>query len=113
MGFALLGGGGVEVPNAGDMQNGATHPSLGKRLFMEVRSDHDFVAPYDGNIVIGDRVLPAIGHRDKEGLERNFVEEVSYLSRCDHFSESVSPPGSARPGYRVFPFNVTKLGEDC
>jgi hypothetical protein len=29
-------------------------------------------------------VLPAVGHGEEEGLEGHFIEEVSYVLRCDH-----------------------------
>lgn len=51
---------------------------------MQVHPDHDVVAAHDGNVVVRDRVLPAVGHGEEEGLEGHFIEEVSYLPRCDH-----------------------------
>jgi hypothetical protein len=75
--LAALGRGGVEVLNAGDVQDGATNPSLSEGVIVEVHSDHDIVAAHDGNVVVGDRVLPAVGHREEEGLEGHFIEEVS------------------------------------
>jgi hypothetical protein len=83
--LAALGRRGVEFLNAGDVQDGTTNPSLGEGLFVQVHSDHDVVAAHDGNVVVRDWVLPAVGHGEKEGLEGHFIEEVSYLSRRDHF----------------------------
>ena len=51
---------------------------------MQVHSDHDVVAAHDGNVVVRDRVLPAVGHGEEEGLEGHFMEEVSNRSRRDH-----------------------------
>ena len=51
---------------------------------MQVHSYHDVVAAHDGNVVVRDWVLPAIGHGEEKGLEGHFIEEVSYLSRRDH-----------------------------
>jgi hypothetical protein len=96
--LAALGRGGVEVLNAGDVRDGATNPSLGEGLFVQIYSDHDVVAAHDGNVVVRDGVLPAVGHVEEERLEGHFIEEVSYLPRCDHFSEFLSLPGSARAG---------------
>ena len=39
--LAAPGRGGVEILNAGDMQDGATNPSLGEGLFVQIHSDHD------------------------------------------------------------------------
>jgi hypothetical protein len=109
--LAALGRGGVNVLNAGDVQDGTTNPSLGEGPFVQVHSDHDVVAAHDGNVVVRDGVLPAVGHGEEEGLEGHFIEEVSYLSRCDHIFLSFFL-FRVRPGpARVFPFDAIKLAE--
>jgi hypothetical protein len=82
--LAALRPGGVEVLNTGDVQDGTTDPSLGEGLLVQVHSDHDVVAAHNGNVVVRDWVLPAVGHGEQEGLEGDFIEEVSYPSRRDH-----------------------------
>jgi hypothetical protein len=108
--LASLGRGGVEVLNAGDVQDRATNPSLGEGLFVQVHSDHDVVAAHDGNVVVRDGVLPAVGHREEEGLERHFIEEVSYLLGCDHIFLSFFL-FRVRPGPVNVSFDVIKLAE--
>jgi hypothetical protein len=111
VGPAALGRGGIEVLNASDVQDGTTNPSLGERLFVQVHSDHDVVAAHDGNVVVRDWVLPAIGHGEEKGLEGHFIEEVSYLSRCDHIFLSFFLVRVGAWPVRNVPFDVIKLAE--
>jgi hypothetical protein len=103
MRFAAFCGGGVEVLDTGDVQDGATNPSLGKGLFVEIHPDHDVIAADDGNVMVRDGVLSAVGHGDQEWLEGHFVEKVSNLPRCNHALPSFVL-SQVRPGpVRVFP----------
>ena len=84
--------------------------SPGEWLFVWVRSDHDVVAAHDGNVVVRDWVLPAIGHGEEEGLERHFIEEVSYLSRCNHILLSFVL-FQVRPGLVSVSVDVIRLAD--
>jgi hypothetical protein len=109
--LAALARGGVEVLNAGDVEDGATNPSLREGLFVQVHSDHDFVSAHDGNVVVRHGVLPAVGHGEEEGLERHFIEEVSYLLRCDHIFLSVLLFRVRPVAAGGFPFDTIKLAD--
>ena len=110
MRLAALWRGGVEVLNAGYVHDGATNPSLSERLFVQVHPDHDVVAAYDGYVVVGDGVLPAVRHGEEEGLERHFIEEVSYLSRCNHILLSFVL-FQVRPGLVSVSVDVIRLAD--
>jgi hypothetical protein len=106
-----LGPGCAEVLNAGDVQDGTTNPSLGEGLFVQVHSNHDVVAAHDSNVVVWDWVLPSVGHGQEKGLEGHFIEEVSYLSRCDHIFLSFFLVRVGAWPVRNVPFDVIKLAE--